>query len=511
MPHLEEVTFDSAKSASLRAWILFAAACALVPACRLVGPPASHRRAAPELMDRKFSAAEIRADLMALLSALEDVHPDPYCVISKEEFQRELEVVAAACGNSTTRLEFYRHSSQWVAKLGDGHTSVGFPQEEFNRYLAAGGLLPSFDLIHRDDGVLVQHVFGDSMVIEPGDRVLSWNGQPIEAYLEKFSRLVSGPPAMRRTHVATNFRAFAWLDGASAPRGATFARGGFEGPVYISDAGVKTKTPPREQLQPQGLSEEAWQPYIYRRLADSVAYLDFRSMRYLPLFQQFLREIFEDMRRAPPRGLIVDLRRNGGGDSLLGEELLSYLSDRPYRMASRKEWRVSSRYRAFMKSRLHAAIRWLPVQYLHPVGRRMWRTPIGQDVVFESAATAPSPAARFTGPVAFLIGPKTYSSALMLANAVGDYGLATLIGEETAESPNCFGEVYWFDLPNTGLNVSISSARFVRANGDALDRRGVVPDIEVKASAADLKAGHDVVLARAREWVLAQPRVPPLQ
>ena len=89
----------------------------------------------------------------------------------------------------------------------------------------------------------------------------------------------------------------------------------------------------------------------------------------------------------------------------------------------------------------------------------------------------------------------------MLANAVADYDLATLIGEETAETPNSFGEVYSFDLPHTRLSVGVSTARFVRANGDAEDRGGVRPDIAVVATSEDERRGIDAALERARRWI----------
>ena len=46
---------------------------------------------------------------------------------------------------------------------------------------------------------------------------------------------------------------------------------------------------------------------------------------------------------------------------------------------------------------------------------------------------------RFDGPVAFLIGPGTFSSANILANSIGDFHLAELIGRDTAEIPNNYG------------------------------------------------------------------------
>ena len=88
----------------------------------------------------------------------------------------------------------------------------------------------------------------------------------------------------------------------------------------------------------------------------------------------------------------------------------------------------------------------------------------------------------------------------MLASAVGDYKLATLIGEETGGWPNSYGEAYSFSLPSTGLIAHASTARFVRPSGDASLKGGVVPDIEMDALRHDGPDG-DPALARARQWI----------
>jgi C-terminal processing protease CtpA/Prc len=53
-------------------------------------------------------------------------------------------------------------------------------------------------------------------------------------------------------------------------------------------------------------------------------------------FDSFLKETFTGIKAHEPAGLIVDLRNNGGGDSRLGNQLLSYLTDAPYVMSGGK-------------------------------------------------------------------------------------------------------------------------------------------------------------------------------
>ena len=212
------------------------------------------------------------------------------------------------------------------------------------------------------------------------------------------------------------------------------------------------------------------------------------------------------MRDDSAQTLVIDLRNNGGGDSRLGDELLSHLTSAPYRMESAKLWKMSAEYRAYIKSMVRAPLNHLPVEKVHPIGRRLFSGPDGTLVQFdEQPESHDAREPRFNGTVCVLIGAGTFSSAVDLADAIKTYRLATLVGEETGGRPNTFGEVYYFRTPATGFLVGVSSAAFIRANGDTTDHRGVLPDFEVRRTAEDVRVGRDPVIDRARNCTLPVP------
>jgi C-terminal processing protease CtpA/Prc len=53
-------------------------------------------------------------------------------------------------------------------------------------------------------------------------------------------------------------------------------------------------------------------------------------------------------------------------------------------------------------------------------------------------------------------------------------------------------------LPRSKLMVKIATARAVRASGDEADFSAVKPDIVVRTTAANIQAGFDPVLERAK-------------
>jgi hypothetical protein len=169
------------------------------------------------------------------------------------------------------------------------------------------------------------------------------------------------------------------------------------------------------------------------------------------------------------------------------------------RFTARKQWLSSTRYRRYLKAHLAAWLRWIPLQWLHPTGRALWGVAEGELATLEYAL---EPLDRrepfFSRPWCVLIGPGTFSSALMLANAVGDLALAPLFGEPTGTAPNAFGEVYSCDLTHSRLSLGVSSAYYVRSNGDGEDPRPVLPTRPLVLDPADARAGRDTALEAAR-------------
>ncbi len=103
-----------------------------------------------------------------------------------------------------------------------------------------------------------------------------------------------------------------------------------------------------------------------------------------------------------------------------------------------------------------------------------------------------------------LIGETTFSSAIINAVELQEMG-AVLVGEPTSGSVDHFGSVGTFALPNSGVQVGVST-KYIDL-GTLLDAdagRGVEslePDVTVPQTMADTLAGRDTAV----EWLLAHP------
>ena len=118
---------------------------------------------------------------------------------------------------------------------------------------------------------------------------------------------------------------------------------------------------------------------------------------------------------------------------------------------------------------------------------------------FMDVRPGPNPL-RYDGPVYLLIGVATFSSALDCAQMAKDSALATIVGQETGEPVDSTGEVYDGYSPRIGTGFQFTTKYFwdpKRPKG-----RGVIPDVTIVATEADIRANRDPVLDYAVKAIL---------
>jgi carboxyl-terminal processing protease len=195
---------------------------------------------------------------------------------------------------------------------------------------------------------------------------------------------------------------------------------------------------------------------------DGVSYVaidSFAGDRSVQQFEKMLPEI-----RAA-RGLILDLRENSGGSTSNANRILSHLTDKPL-----------------------AGSRWRTRQYRPAF--RAW----GHSEEWHEGSHDPVRPAQgaFLGPVVVLTGPRTISAAEDFLVVLKASGRARLVGERTAGST---GQPLIVHLPAGGI-ARICTKRDTYPDGSDFVGVGVIPDVEVAPTVADIVAGRDTILDR---------------
>jgi carboxyl-terminal processing protease len=100
-------------------------------------------------------------------------------------------------------------------------------------------------------------------------------------------------------------------------------------------------------------------------------------------------------------------------------------------------------------------------------------------------------------PIVVLIDRDTGSGSEILASALREHGLATIVGTSSAGS---VGIAQVHDLPD-GSAIQVTERRLLTPSGARLDKVGVKPDVEVQTTVTDLETGKDPPLERAVQIV----------
>jgi C-terminal processing protease CtpA/Prc len=107
----------------------------------------------------------------------------------------------------------------------------------------------------------------------------------------------------------------------------------------------------------------------------------------------------------------------------------------------------------------------------------------------------PAKGARYSGPVAVLIGAGSFSAAEDFLVAWKNSGRGKTIGEPSGGST---GQPLFFQLPGGG-SARVCTKRDTFPNGEEWVGKGIQPDILVRPTVAELRAGRDAALERAVE------------
>jgi len=430
-----------------------------------------------------YSKKQVADDIHYLLKNAADIHPNLYHDISPAELIRKTDSLISHLPDSLSLLSAYGAFAQATAFVNEGHTSVDIPKA-IQKDIRAGTFkgIP-LQVLGYNDGY-----FQANLMLPQGQapnvKISSINGQAASAILTRMMALKGDLASFRKVVAIGNFRVFLSVIGIKQPYTIVYSDG------EKVDKTLTLNSITEKEYTTSLIKKPQSEPYAFTIRDNKYAYLNFRSMVNYDKFCHFCDSLFKVLDEKKINKLVVDLRENGGGNSGLGHCLLSYIADKPYRMAGDSKRKVSQQFKDYLIANKAVYGNNYDDYLKLPVGSFM---PLGSDNMTKPGKKEH----RFKGKVCFLIGPYTFSSANMLAATVKDYHLFTLIGEPTGEAANHYGELCTIKLPNTGLLAFTSTTIWGRPNGNANDKGAIEPDYLVKAKSG----GEDDVLKYALDWL----------
>jgi len=455
---------------------------------------------------RTYPVEALKSDLGVLWDILEEGHGGLDRYTPRDTLRKSFDKAGEGLVEPLTELAFYGRLLPLVARIQDGHTRLSLTSAA-EAWLDSRPVFFPFGLRFLKDRAYLFRDLSADAGLEEGAELLAVNGTPVRDIVSSLLPLMPSDAGIRT----------AKLRRLEFP--AVFGR------LLALRFGLRESFEVRFRPLRGGGAEDAVLPgvtaaEIVRRLGERypgaverrpvyelgfegpAAVLTIRSFgddpdKTRPRFPEFLEAAFRELADKKTRGLIIDLRGNGGGHDEYAKLLFAHVMDRPFLYYWGLETR-KDRYDLFRYTGESAA----GAEELAKPLRKNVRG--GFDVVGHPNRGLQMPKEpRFAGRVAILIDGGSFSATGEVTSAFHYYKKAVFFGEECGSGyfGNTSGFMVTATLPATGLRVRVPLVLYTMAVDNYPKDRGLVPDVPVEPTIEDLMAGRDVVMERALEYL----------
>jgi hypothetical protein len=365
-------------------------------------------------------------NLDTLVNELPKRHINPFTHISEADFHTDADKLRAELPNLNDQQSLMRIAAL-VASIGDAHTSLGWPFQD-----------PIYPMSLKvfDDGIyclVIDADYADALAA----RLMSINGHPIDDVINQIDRVISHEnPSWFEEQLPNYLVRSDVLIGLGIIDKAETVAWEFQNAARES-VKIDISPLPRANITTANLrfarqatprTESMNGSYWLQLFDDGTLYFKYNiatEAADLP-FAKFTAILLKSLSEQPVKRLVIDLRNNSGGDSRLMDPLIDALKKLP----------INEKGKLFV-----------------------------------------------------IIGRRTFSSAVLNAVRLKQETNAVLIGEPTGGSPNHFGEIQNFALPNFDLTIYYSTKYFEMMPG--LEAHTLMPDVTVPLTIKDYIAGID--------------------
>ncbi len=375
--------------------------------------------------------------------------------------------------------EYYRELERFMANLHDGHSNV-FPPP---RVLESAGIAP-VKIAPIDGRPVVYRVAAELADRIPiGSVITAVNGQPTEEHVgQNVQPYICASSPQQLHNMSLGERLITGQSGEAVHLSIRTPAGNLRT--------VEFTLRPREEPIAFVPEHEPTRPYDFRMLEDGIAYLRVDTFGDGAGLQAAVGGHLADFLAA--RGIIIDLRNNGGGDTSVAGFIAGLLTDHPLQGAA---WRTREHRAAELAWSVFAKKD--TERYQYALERGSW---------YREPATMwqPNPDFHTSAPVVVLTDWRTASAAEDFLVIIDELPQVTTVGRTTFGSS---GQPLYFSLPGGGT-ARICAKRDTYPDGRDFVGTGVVPDVEVPLSLDELTGSNDVTLERGLEHLRTQLTAP---
>ncbi len=286
-------------------------------------------------LDQKYPADSLRQWTSGLMDEVSKKHPGFYRYTDKEKFGLLIDSTRQSIKDSLTQLEYYRKLKPLFAKIGCLHTGIELPEESKIYLNTPNNLLPLELFVDaKTHEVLVSKNYSDNKNIQIGSEVVSINGTPISAILNKLLDAIPSDGYNQTEKILLlNYRFPFWyqeiIDAPKVFKVVVRSEGIDQ--TFALNGTSKNVFPRLEQL------EKNYNSPLEFEIKNGIAILKIHSFANTAIkqggqnFKKFIKDVFQTLKQQNIKDLIIDVRNNTGGTDDNAALLASFFFDKTFR------------------------------------------------------------------------------------------------------------------------------------------------------------------------------------
>ncbi|WP_286233392.1 S41 family peptidase [Thalassotalea sediminis] len=386
--------------------------------------------------------SEVRKDIEQWLDFIDKTHPDlSYTTKDIDAFYQKVNQFKNSINKPISVREFWLEMMTYNSIISDGHVSLTPSKRKvlIDDYLKNDGTFFPFQVVFQDEQLLIKEKLNGQASNLAGHVITKINGIAIDTILSQLLKRTHGDSNnQRKALLASRFYFYYWLYFGEHKKFALEVNQGKHSVNSLTiDASNEVKS-----------NEDSFDAnFKFSVLDNKTALLTLNTFSWRKdearVFK-FLQSAFQTIKEQNLSHLIIDIRKNGGGDDNIWiKGILANIADKP--------WRTGSNYKAKVLA-----------------GREKEGQKAG-DVVTGEISTIrqvqhDNPL-MFNGKVSVLVGPYTYSSSILFMNVIQDYGFGELVGDKTGGKSGQTGGTQYLTLTHSNLLAVVPRFLLSRPKG----------------------------------------------